>query len=86
MLQIAAPEAIVRLECTPLSDKKAEITRIYFKDQYHMSIDDLLDRFILTDYFAETGLLVQVCGLFVFLIFMYVLYNANLAFDLEFFF
>ena len=57
MLQIAAPEAIVRLQYTPLADKRIEIERTYFINQYHKSIDEFLNH---NQNDNETGLLMQV--------------------------
>ena len=61
MLQIAAPEAIVRLGNTPLASEISEIEKIYFVNQCHQSIDEFLSHYI--DETAspfENGLLIQV--------------------------
>lgn len=60
MLRIAAPEAIVRLEYSPLADKKSDIERSYFMNQHHKSIDDFLTHFVFNQSSHEAGLLMQV--------------------------
>ena len=60
LLQTASPDAIVRLECTPISDEKEAINHIYSEEQYHMSMIEFLRHFI-HDSHTEGGLLLQVC-------------------------
>jgi hypothetical protein len=58
LLQTASPDAIVRLECTALSDEK-DSSQIYSEEQYHRSMTEFLHHFVHTPE-AEGGLLLQV--------------------------
>ena len=59
LLQTASPDAIVRLECTALSDEKDSINQIYSEKQYHRSMIEFLHHFVQSPE-AEGGLLLQV--------------------------
>jgi hypothetical protein len=60
LLQTAAPDAIVRLEQTTLTNQKKVIENVYFKQQHHSSIEDFLIYHV-HECDAETALLMQVC-------------------------
>lgn len=62
LLQTASPDAIVRLECTALSDEKDSINRIYLEKQHHRSIVKFL-RYFVQNSETEGGLLLQVIHL-----------------------
>ena len=59
LLQIATPEAIVRLEHTVLAEDKSEVEYTYFQRQCHGSIEEFLNHHI-HDTCWESGVLMQV--------------------------
>ena len=61
LLQTASPDAICRLQCTPLTrfHSLKEIQEIYFHKQHHSSIEDFLNHHMHSDE-SESGLLMQV--------------------------
>jgi hypothetical protein len=59
LLQTASPDAIVRLECTALSNEKDSINQVYSEEQYHRSMTEFLHHFVHTPA-AEGGLFLQV--------------------------
>jgi len=62
LLQTASPDAVVRLEYTPLADQKEELSRLYFQEQHHNSIEDFLAHHIQRTSTRGGGLLMQVMG------------------------
>lgn len=59
LLQTASPEAVVRLECTPLAAEKECLNQVYSQQQYHKSIIEFLGQNIQLSS-GEEGLLLQV--------------------------
>ncbi len=59
LLQTTSPDAIYRLQYTPLTDSLEEIQEIYFHKQHHSSIEDFLNHHMHSDE-SESGLLMQV--------------------------
>lgn len=57
LLQLAAPDAIIRLKCTPLADQQLEISTIY-SEQCHGSIGEFLNHHMQNN--KSQGLLLQV--------------------------
>ena len=60
LLQTASPDALVRLESTPLADQREEVSRLYFQEQHHSSIEDFLTHHIQRNSTRGGGLLMQV--------------------------
>jgi len=60
LLQTASPDALFRLEYTPLADQREELSRIYFQEQRHNSLEDFLAHHIRRNNTQEGGLLMQV--------------------------
>ena len=60
LLQTASPDALVRLEYTQLADQREELSRIYFQEQHHNSIEDFLAHHIQANNTQGGGLLMQV--------------------------
>ena len=61
LLQIATPDAIVRLKDSSLVDDAEELSRIYFNEQHHGSIKGFLTHHLTHANNVEGGFLVQVC-------------------------
>ena len=64
LLQVATPEAIVRLQCSALAADRKKVESIYFQQQGHNSVLSLLKHYV-TDSKWEAGALMQVlyvCG------------------------
>ena len=62
LLQMASPDALIRLRCTALADDYEELSQIYFSEQHHGSIVQFLVHHLhngshMTD---QCGLLIQV--------------------------
>jgi len=60
LLQTASPDALVRLEYTPLADQREELLRVYFEEQHHNSIEDFLAYQVQRNSTQGEGLLMQV--------------------------
>ena len=60
LLQTASPDALVRLEYTQLADQREELSRLYFQEQHHNSIEDFLAHHIQMNNTQGGGLLMQV--------------------------
>ena len=60
LLQTASPDALVRLEYTSLADQREELSRIYFQEQHHNSIQDFLAHHLEMKSIRGGGLLMQV--------------------------
>ncbi len=59
LLQMTSPDAVYRLQRTPLAHSLKEIQKIYFQKQHHSSIEDFLNHHMHSDE-SESGLLMQV--------------------------
>ena len=59
LLQTASPDSIVRLENTALACQRGELEHMYFKEQYHGSIEDCLGHH-LSEALSDSGVLIQV--------------------------
>ena len=59
LLQIATPEAIVRLKHSDLAHVKGEVEQIYFEQQCHHSVEAFFNRYMKETYW-EDGALMQV--------------------------
>ena len=73
LLQMATPDALVRLQHTALASNAKELTLTYFTKQHHGSISDFLRHYLKDVSNSEYGSLFQVCHKCVYF-FMYV-YN-----------
>lgn len=59
LLQIATPEAILRLKHSDLADIKGEVEQVYFQQQCHRSVEAFFNRYMNKSY-CNTGALMQV--------------------------
>ena len=59
LLLTAAPDAIVRVECTALKNEKESIEHVYFRQQHHTSIIHFLEHHVNEEQ-GHFGLLMQV--------------------------
>jgi len=60
LLQTASPDALFRLEHSPLAYQKEELLELYFQQQHHGSLEDLLAYHLQTDGISGESLLMQV--------------------------
>jgi len=60
LLQTASPDALVRLEYTSLAHQREELSRLYFQEQHHNSIQEFLTHHIQRNSTRRGGLLMQV--------------------------
>ena len=60
LLQTASPDALVRLEQSPLADQKEELLELYFKRQHHNSLEDFLAHHLQRNGTRGENLLMQV--------------------------
>ena len=60
LLQMASPDALVRLEQSPLADQKEELLELYFKRQHHNSLEDFLAHHLQRNGTRGENLLMQV--------------------------
>ena len=63
LLQMASPDALIRLERSRLKGKQKELTKAYFFDQCHDSLIQFLDYHLHHDERSASGLLMQVSDL-----------------------
>ena len=61
LLQMATPDALVRLQHTALASSAEELTLMYFTKQHHGSISDFLRHYLKDASNSEYGSLFQVC-------------------------
>ena len=59
LLQMANPDALIRLQRTALADQQKRLCQVYFSEQYHDSITRFLQHYIEND-FEGNGVLTQV--------------------------
>ena len=60
LLQMASPDALIRLERTVLTEEAKKLSEIYFSDQCHGSIVQFLQHHLQTHTVNSDGLLIQV--------------------------
>ena len=60
LLQTASPDALVRLEQSPLTDQKEELLELYFQQQHHNSLEDFLAHHLQRNGTRGESLLMQV--------------------------
>lgn len=60
LLQTASPDALFRLEHSPLAYQKEELLELYFQQQHHGSIEDFLAYHLQRNAFSKENLLMQV--------------------------
>ena len=60
LLQTASPDALVRLEQSPLADQKEELLELYFQRQDHNSLEDFLAHHLERNGTQGENLLMQV--------------------------
>lgn len=60
LLQMASPDALIRLKYTSLSDKMERLSQIYYFEQHHSSIVEFLRYHFKHSQLDECGLLIQV--------------------------
>ena len=63
LLQTAAPDALIRLKSTQLSNQWKDLWRVYHEDQCHSFLEDFLKRQLM-EHDAQGGLLMQVHGVY----------------------
>lgn len=59
LLQMASPDALIRLDKTALAAERDDLSKLYFEGQHHQSIHDFLLHCI-TESVSDGGLLMQV--------------------------
>lgn len=59
-LQMASPEALIRLKYTSLADEQQKLSHIYFFEQHHGSIVEFLNHYLHRNVHDSSGLLIQV--------------------------
>ena len=60
LLQMASPDALIRLHNTSLSDEQKKLKNIYFNEQCHGSIVQFLQYHLHGGQSHQSGLLIQV--------------------------
>ena len=60
LLQMASPEALIRLKNTSLMDEQKHLSQTYFFEQHHGSIVDFLNYHLQNSTHGSSGLLIQV--------------------------
>ena len=60
LLQTASPDALFRLENSPLADQEEELLELYFHQQHHDSLEDFLAHHLLRNGTSGESLLMQV--------------------------
>ena len=64
LLQMASPDALIRLDKTDLAGERDDLSKLYFESQCHQSIHDFLLHYT-AGTVSEGGLLMQVsCTIF----------------------
>lgn len=58
LLQMASPDALIRLQNSPLDDRRERLSQIYYIEQHHGSIVDFLCHHLHSNH--SNGLLIQV--------------------------
>ena len=66
LLQMASPDALVRLKDTPLASSAKESSKVYFTEQHHGSIRKFLSHHLKNVINVDEGTLVQVCDNYIF--------------------
>ena len=63
LLQMASPDALIRLKFTKLKEKRDKLLRIYYSDQHHRNMIELLNDNLKKNLKGCTsiGLMMQVC-------------------------
>ena len=62
LLQMASPDAIIRLKLTRLDEKRDKYLNIYYADQHHGSFTEFINHHLNENLNYENGLLLQVSG------------------------
>ena len=62
LLQIASDDALIRLKKTTLAEQQEEFLELYFSQQCHNSVIDLVRHYITSVERSREGLLMQVCN------------------------
>lgn len=60
LLQMASPDALIRLKLTRLDDKREKFLKIYYFEQHHGSIVEFLNHHLNESQHDSAGLLLQV--------------------------
>ena len=60
LLQTASPDALFRLEHSPLADQTEELLELYFQQQHHGSLEDFLAHHLQRNGISRESLLMQV--------------------------
>ena len=60
LLQTASPDALFRLENSPLADQREELLELYFQQQHHGSLEDFLAHHLQRKGTSGESLLMQV--------------------------
>ena len=66
LLQMASPDALIRLKCTALADQQEQLSRAYFYEQCHGSIIEFLSHNLSHSLGLDRGRLIQVSNVFKF--------------------
>ena len=67
LLQMASPDALIRLKCTALADQQEQLSQTYFSEQCHGSITEFLSHNLSNTSVLERGKLIQVSSFCLFL-------------------
>ena len=62
LLQMASPDALVRLMDTPLASSAKELSEVYFTEQHHGSMKKFLFYHLQNATNVDEGFLIQVCA------------------------
>ena len=62
LLQMASPDALVRLKDTALASSAGQLSKVYFSEQHHGSIRDFLSHHLKSVSNVDEGTLIQVCN------------------------
>ena len=64
LLQMASPDALVRLKDTNLDSSAKELSKVYYTEQHHGSMGKFLSHHLRTVSNVDEGTLIQVCDSF----------------------
>ena len=66
LLQMASPDALIRLKCTALADQQEQLSHAYFSEQCHGSIIEFLSHNLSHSHGLDRGRLIQVSNFYKF--------------------
>ena len=81
LLQMASPDALIRLKCTTLADQQKQLSQTYFSKQGHESIVEFLSHHLLDSHSLNRVKLFHVSGFCHYLgtraVFTYIMYKIH---------